>query len=190
MTRNPAFRVRARYYDPATAQFLTLDPKVAITLSPYGYVAGDPLNETDVLGLGINLPFGLCLRNPFGGDNNNGGCHTLLSTSQGEKALAVTGAVAAVVVTAGLAAPEEGGAAASSMAGAAAPRWAIAMAIIATGYVLYQALNWPNQAVDEVPEGPPAGGLHLSPTTRPTPFPVPSPSPTPCPSPSPYGPIP
>jgi len=26
----------ARYYDPATAQFLTLDPKVATTLSPYG----------------------------------------------------------------------------------------------------------------------------------------------------------
>lgn len=81
----------ARYYDPASAQFLTVDPKVSTTLSPYGYVAGDPLNETDAGGLGINLPFGLCLRNPFGGDNNNGGCHTLLSTSQGEKALAVTG---------------------------------------------------------------------------------------------------
>ena len=34
-------------HDPATAQFLTLDPKVATTLSPYGYVQGDPLNSSD-----------------------------------------------------------------------------------------------------------------------------------------------
>jgi hypothetical protein len=32
--------VRARYCDPAIAQFLTVDPKVATTLSPYGYVRG------------------------------------------------------------------------------------------------------------------------------------------------------
>jgi hypothetical protein len=41
----------ARYYDPTTAQFLTVDPKVATTLSPYGYVQGDPLNGTDPTGL-------------------------------------------------------------------------------------------------------------------------------------------
>jgi RHS repeat-associated protein len=43
--------VVARYYDPTTAQFLTLDPDVATTLSPYGYVAGDPLNGGDPSGL-------------------------------------------------------------------------------------------------------------------------------------------
>jgi len=43
----------ARYYDPATAQFLTVDPKVATTLSPYGYAKGDPLNLGDPLGLGV-----------------------------------------------------------------------------------------------------------------------------------------
>jgi RHS repeat-associated protein len=43
--------LRARYYDPATAQFLTVDPAVRTTLSPYGYVGGDPLNNGDPSGL-------------------------------------------------------------------------------------------------------------------------------------------
>jgi hypothetical protein len=40
----------ARHYDPATAQFLTVDPKVAATLSPYGYLGGNPLNGSDPSG--------------------------------------------------------------------------------------------------------------------------------------------
>jgi RHS repeat-associated protein len=44
------YYLRARYYDPATAQFLSIDPGVAKTLSPYGYVAGDPLNLSDPSG--------------------------------------------------------------------------------------------------------------------------------------------
>jgi RHS repeat-associated protein len=40
-----------RYYDPATAQFLTVDPAFDVTLSPYGYVGNDPLNAIDPLGL-------------------------------------------------------------------------------------------------------------------------------------------
>jgi RHS repeat-associated protein len=43
--------LRARYYDPATGQFLTIDPLVDSTRSPYGYVAGNPLNNTDPSGL-------------------------------------------------------------------------------------------------------------------------------------------
>ena len=43
--------LRNRYYDPATAQFLTRDPLVAITRAPYSYADGNPLNETDPLGL-------------------------------------------------------------------------------------------------------------------------------------------
>ena len=49
--------LQARYYDPSTGQFLTVDPDVATTLSPYGYVAGDPLNAGD--------PSGLCGWNPL-----------------------------------------------------------------------------------------------------------------------------
>ena len=41
----------ARYYDPATAQFLTRDPLEAQTRSPYGYVNNDPLNASDPSGL-------------------------------------------------------------------------------------------------------------------------------------------
>jgi RHS repeat-associated protein len=43
--------LRARYYDPATGQFLTRDPLQALTKQPYAYVDDDPLNATDPLGL-------------------------------------------------------------------------------------------------------------------------------------------
>jgi hypothetical protein len=41
----------ARYYDPTTGQFLTRDPITPITREPYGYVYGNPLNNTDPTGL-------------------------------------------------------------------------------------------------------------------------------------------
>jgi RHS repeat-associated protein len=43
--------LRARYYDPATAQFLTRDPVEATTGNPYGYTGGNPLQYADPLGL-------------------------------------------------------------------------------------------------------------------------------------------
>lgn len=43
--------LRARYYDPTTAQFLTPDPLFAITGSRYGYAGNDPINYDDPLGL-------------------------------------------------------------------------------------------------------------------------------------------
>lgn len=45
------YYLRARYYDPTTAQFVTVDPAVDSTLSPYAYVAGNPLNTADPTGL-------------------------------------------------------------------------------------------------------------------------------------------
>ena len=53
--------LRARYYDPNTGQFLTRDPLVTSTRSPYGYVAGNPLTSIDPTGLsssGGNAPPG------------------------------------------------------------------------------------------------------------------------------------
>jgi RHS repeat-associated protein len=44
------YYLRARYYDPSTGQFLSRDPMVASTRSPYGYVADNPLNGTDPSG--------------------------------------------------------------------------------------------------------------------------------------------
>ncbi len=49
--------LRARSYDPATAQFLTRDPLESLTQQPYGYVGGDPLNATDPSGA---LVIGFC----------------------------------------------------------------------------------------------------------------------------------
>jgi RHS repeat-associated protein len=50
--------MRARVYDPATAQFLTRDPLAAISGEPYSYAGDKPVNESDPTGLlfGIKLP--------------------------------------------------------------------------------------------------------------------------------------
>ena len=50
------YYLRARYYDPVTAQLLSTDLAVALTRSPYGYVAGNPLNGLDPSGLDTALP--------------------------------------------------------------------------------------------------------------------------------------
>jgi len=46
--------LRARYYDPATQQFLTVDPALAMTEQAYAYAAGSPTNFTDPSGLFID----------------------------------------------------------------------------------------------------------------------------------------
>jgi RHS repeat-associated protein len=43
--------LRARSYDPATAQFLSVDPVVQETLAPYTYAQDDPLSRDDPSGL-------------------------------------------------------------------------------------------------------------------------------------------
>ncbi len=43
--------LRARVYDPATAQFLTVDPLEAFTSEPYSYADDNPLNVSDPTGL-------------------------------------------------------------------------------------------------------------------------------------------
>jgi uncharacterized protein RhaS with RHS repeats len=43
--------MRARYYDPNTARYLTRDPIAAATRAPYSYVSNNPLNRTDPAGL-------------------------------------------------------------------------------------------------------------------------------------------
>jgi hypothetical protein len=40
-----------RYYDPATDQFLSVDPLVAETGQPYAFTEDDPLNATDPTGM-------------------------------------------------------------------------------------------------------------------------------------------
>lgn len=40
-----------RYYNPATGQFISIDPAVSQTLEAYGYADGDPVSVTDPTGL-------------------------------------------------------------------------------------------------------------------------------------------
>jgi hypothetical protein len=40
-----------RYYDPSTEQFLSVDPAVAATGTPYAFTGGDPVNGSDPDGL-------------------------------------------------------------------------------------------------------------------------------------------
>jgi len=47
--------LRARYYDPATQQFLSVDPWVRKTGQAYGYSGADPVNFVDPLGLSRHL---------------------------------------------------------------------------------------------------------------------------------------
>jgi RHS repeat-associated protein len=51
--------LRARTYDPATVQFLSVDPMVGVTRAPYNYAGDNPLNYADRSGLGegeVELP--------------------------------------------------------------------------------------------------------------------------------------
>ena len=59
------YYLRARYYDPTTAQLISRDPAVAMTMSPYGYTGGNPVNRTDPSGL-----YAVC--SPYGGVMDNG----------------------------------------------------------------------------------------------------------------------
>jgi len=47
------YYMRARWYDPKTAQFTSVDPLVALTDQPYSYAGNDPISASD--------PTGLCL---------------------------------------------------------------------------------------------------------------------------------
>jgi RHS repeat-associated protein len=51
--------LRARWLDPATAQFVSVDPMVSSTLQAYGYANENPLNSSDPTGLHD------CNGNPF-----------------------------------------------------------------------------------------------------------------------------
>ena len=48
------YYLRARWYDPATGQFTSVDALVALTDQPYSYAGGNPVNGSD--------PSGLCTR--------------------------------------------------------------------------------------------------------------------------------
>jgi RHS repeat-associated protein len=50
--------MRARVYDPTTAQFLSVDPLVWLTRAPYTYTNDNPLNFTDPTGRAVQACIG------------------------------------------------------------------------------------------------------------------------------------
>ncbi len=50
--------LRARVYDPVTAQFLSRDPLVWLTRAPYNYAGDNPLNYDDPSGLAFQVCVG------------------------------------------------------------------------------------------------------------------------------------
>lgn len=50
-TESGLIYLRARYYDPASGQFLSRDPLVVATRDPYGYADGNPVTSSDPSGL-------------------------------------------------------------------------------------------------------------------------------------------
>src|SRR5206468_3681876 len=78
------YDLRARTYDPATAQFISRDPLESLTREPYGYVGGNPINRAD--------PSGLCW--PFcaqGVADFAGGVLNVLTLGHGQDVLGAVG---------------------------------------------------------------------------------------------------
>jgi RHS repeat-associated protein len=59
--------LRNRIYDPSTAQFLTVDPAVSVTRSPYNYGGDNPVNRRDPDGLSAEGIEGVPCYFPFCG---------------------------------------------------------------------------------------------------------------------------
>lgn len=82
-----------RYYDPATGQFLSVDPDVAETGQPYSYGEDDPVNSKDITGLAT---VGICGGfNVQGGPANvaGSGCLTRTIDASGEDDIGLTSSV-------------------------------------------------------------------------------------------------
>jgi len=47
------YYLRARYYEPTTGQFISVDPLVTSTHAPYSYASNDPLNNVDPRGTSV-----------------------------------------------------------------------------------------------------------------------------------------
>jgi RHS repeat-associated protein len=83
--------LRARDYDPATAQFLTVDPAVDETRQPYTYVANNPLLATD--------PTGLCLFARSNGRCRGGGILDTVVLNGPSAHTLQTGVLGAIITT-------------------------------------------------------------------------------------------
>ena len=108
-TESGFYYLRARYYDPSTAQFVTRDPLTPITKAPYGYVSDNPLNGKDASGLdcGWTSPWD-CPGQALGWANDNVVVPTLEVTSKVASGAATVLSGAAALCSAVLSSANEG----------------------------------------------------------------------------------
>lgn len=93
--------MRARYYDPSTAQFVSRDPIVSITRDAYGYAASSPLTYADPSGLFPSVMGTIKAVNKVSGYVAAGaGTLALISSATGV-GLPVGAALGTIAVTAG-----------------------------------------------------------------------------------------
>jgi RHS repeat-associated protein len=76
--------MRARWYQPGTGNFTSVDPAVETTNEPYEFAGDDPVNESDPTGLCVSTPFGCIGPGPA-----NGISGTLGSIGSGIKSFAI-----------------------------------------------------------------------------------------------------
>lgn len=82
--------LRARVYDPATAQFLSVDPMAAITRALYTYTNDNPLNYVDPSGRAVQICVGGTV-SAFGFTLEANACYV---NTPGGEALALSGGAA------------------------------------------------------------------------------------------------
>jgi RHS repeat-associated protein len=63
--------MRARWYDPTTAQFMSVDPAVAVTGATYSYAGDNPADFADPTGQNTCLPLVGCISTPSWNDIGN-----------------------------------------------------------------------------------------------------------------------
>ncbi len=157
--------MRAREYDPATAQFLSVDPLEAITGAPYNYAGDNPLNEADPTGLGNWLNLGIQSPGEVAETLNpvkyyeeeiesyENGCGYLASVAHGLEG-AVVGALDASGVGEGEAALGEEGGAAIEAEITGFTKHGLAQAISREGVgvneqAMLDAVNAPSKVIDQ-----------------------------------------
>jgi RHS repeat-associated protein len=86
--------LQARWYDPTTERFLSVDPLTAVTGEPYGYADDDPIDGSDPTGL-------ICIM----GHNPDGSCRGH-DASNDAKVVAYGATVVGVAAAVVIAAPE------------------------------------------------------------------------------------
>jgi len=95
-----------RYYDPATGQFVSVDPAVSVTGQPYSYAEDDPANSIDPSGLACTGAEGFLNHLPLGGSACNvvrGSRNTVGSALESaSSALGTIGAGGSAAVVAGI----------------------------------------------------------------------------------------